>query len=142
MEPTQEVQTCMSTPRAEKHAGSITLTPNERVVAMQRDWSARGKVYTVRDRHCSWLLLTQWLPLIADFINESVARDAFDYVNVTSLYEAKDKRMRCGLTKGTWAVDAHASYAEALAVFERSRPAFETAAIVGTPAAYRVEARG
>ena len=60
----------------DKHARSITLAPNERVVAMQRDWSARGKAYTVRDRHCSWLLLTQRLPLIADFINESVARDA------------------------------------------------------------------
>ena len=131
-----------SAPRVDKHARSITLAPNERVVAMQRDWSARGKAYTVRDRHCSWLLLTQRLPLVADFINESVARDAFDYVNVTSLYEAKDKQMRCGMTKRMWAVDAHATYAEALAAFERSRPAFESAAIVGTPAAFRVEARG
>ena len=125
-----------------KHAVALTLAPNERVVAMQRDWSARGMAYTVRDRQCSWLLLTQRLPLIADFINESVARDAFEYVNVTSLYEAKDKQMRCGLTKRTWAVDAHASYDDALAAFERSRPAFEHAAVVGTPAAFRVEAHG
>jgi len=43
---------------------------------MLKEWNARDNAYMIADRRGEWLLLGQRLPLVASFINSSIAREA------------------------------------------------------------------
>lgn len=117
----------------------MKLDPSEKVVAMQRDRNARGRhAFTVRSRDRNYLILTQKLPLVRDFINSELAHDELDQVSMSSLYEAKDKKQRSAYHKLMWAVDQHASYEDALHEFERTRQGYGNVCLLGTKAAFRV----
>jgi hypothetical protein len=61
------------------------------LVGIRRGHGARSKIYLVKSRFEDFLLMSQNLSLICEFINESVASAACEHVGKSSLYEAAHK---------------------------------------------------
>ena len=112
------------------------LPPSVRLTGMLKEWNARDNAYMIADRRGEWLLLGQRLPLVASFINSSIARDKIEHVSVTGLYECKDRPI---FHKLAWKVEQLPLEAAA-EHFERARrEGFANVCIIGVPTCYRFE---
>lgn len=116
---------------------------NARLRGIQKEWHARrNRCFLVRDRHQSYLLLTQKLGALAEFINKTCVDHDVERVSHVGLYEIADAipdmgRSR-GLHKMRWRVQTCELDAEAIREFEAWQPFYKRAVVIGDPACYDV----
>ena len=116
---------------------TINREPTARLGRIEKEWHSRHKlVYMVSDRWGNYLLMSQKLQPLAEYINEKIAKDNTDHVSVPGLYSG---RISSGKYKYRWKVD-HLSLDTTPAVYESSRADFQTALIFGYPSCYKIEA--
>ena len=118
-----------------------TLAPSEKVTRILREWHTRKSgAYVVRDRYGKVVILSQRLPLIATYLNDT-ATDHSQKVSVPALFNAvgKDGTDRvAGHCKNRWKVAMY-SLDEAPLAYEGARGEHDSSVILGSEAAYKVE---
>lgn len=116
---------------------------NAKLRGIQKEWHARGnRCFLVRDRHQSYLLLTQKLGAVAEFINKTCVDHDVERVSPVGLYEIANAIPDMGRSKGLhkmrWRVQTCELDSEAIEEFEAWRPYYKQAVVIGDPACYSV----
>ena len=120
---------------------SLLLSETDTLVAVEREWHTRKSgCYLVSDRYGKFLLVSQRLPLVADFVN-AMAHDKSERVSVPALHQivGLTENRVCGYSKGRWRVE-FCPLEHVGSQIARARAGFERAVILGAPSAYRIAA--
>ena len=118
------------------------IAANERVSAIKKERSARRHggehvQWFITDKHRRLLLSSGKLTALQEYINAHLAKERHDRVNIGGLYESMG---RCdprtgGYYQHRWKVSC-TPIGDAAHVFEKLRPGFETAVLVGAEGSY------
>ena len=123
--------------------GRTTLRPNDRVKKVRREYRARRSgCYVLQDKYGVYLVVTQKLALLVNFVN-SVVSDKASRVSLSGLYEMMDssgKDRVGGYTKHRWKL-SFASLDSVAALIEQERTRFEQVLILGPPECYQIDRR-
>ena len=114
------------------------IRPDERISAIKKEPHARrfggGHVqWFIADKHGQLLLSSGKLSALQAYINARLATEKYDRVNIGGLYESmgrSDPRTG-GYYQHRWKV-SRAPLEEAADVFEKMRPGFDQAVVVGS----------
>ena len=119
---------------------------NAKLRGIQKEWwHARGTCFLVRDRRQLYLLLTQKLGALVEFINKTCVDHDVERVSPVGLYEIANAIPDMGRSKGLhkilkmwWRVQTCELNSEAIEEFEAWRPYYKHAVVIGDPACYSV----
>ena len=118
------------------------VRPNERLVAIGKEPHARrrhGKLvqWFVTDKYCQILLSSGKLSSLQTYINAHLVEERHDRVNMSGMYESmgRSDARTGGYYQHRWKVSC-TPIEDATHVFEKLRPGFETAVLVGTQGSY------
>ena len=129
-----------------KSGSTVVLTPTQRLAGVRKEWHTRKQrgrdiCYVATDRLGEWTVITQKLPLLTAWINDTLGDEPGARVSTTALYEGVDrgKDSRVGAwVKGRWCVKA-VDLERASEEFESARRGMTHAAVVAAePACYVV----
>ena len=127
---------------------TIALQPTHRLASIYKEYHARtqkGKLiaWIIEDKLAKYLILSQKLAPVVDFLNREVLVDrACDKVSASAFYQISscdrgDTSLTGGWSKHRWKVQPYALH-DATGKFNSMRDAFEHRLIIGAPRCYRV----
>ena len=132
---------------AMKTSSTVVLQPTQKLAGVRKEWHTRKQggrdvCYVATDRLGEWLVLTQKLPLLTAWINETLGNEPSQRVSTTALYEGVDRGKNASRVgewvKGRWAVKT-VDIAQASEEFENARKGVSNAAVVAAePSCYVV----
>ena len=124
---------------ATKMGGSaVVLQPTQKLAGVRKEWHTRKQqgrdvCYVATDRLGEWLVLTQKLPLLTAWINETLGDEPSQRVSTTALYEGVDRGKNASRVgewiKGRWCVRM-VDIERASEEFESARKGMVHAAVV------------
>ena len=125
----------------------VLLQPTQRLAGVTKEWHTRRQrgrdvCYVATDRLGEWLVLTQKLPLLTAWINETLGNEPGQRVSTTALYEGVDRGKNASRVgewvKGRWCVRM-VDIEKASEEFETARKGMARAAVVAAePGCYVV----
>ena len=124
---------------ATKMGGSaVVLQPTQKLSGVRKEFHTRKQqgrnvCYVATDRLGEWLFLTQKLPLLTAWINETLGDEPSQRVSTTALYEGVDRGKNASRVgewvKGRWCVRT-VDIERASEEFESARKGMARAAVV------------
>ena len=126
-------------------ASVLSLEPSCHLLGVKREYHTRKRgdlgpvLYITYDRDREYLLASQRLRQIAEFINERIACDKHNRVSVPGMFDMVDAENRDndGWVKGRWKTTA-IQLQKSMDVIQGARPLYNHAFIIGDPRCYHV----
>ena len=118
----------------------VLISGTQKLTGVRKEWHTRRRrgrdvCYVATDRLGEWLVLTQKLPLLTAWINETLGNEPSQRVSTTALYEGVDRGKNASRVgewvKGRWAVRM-VDIERASEEFETARKGMVHAAVVAT----------